>query len=69
MKWNFESFIPFISYFAPSDVFKIWKVGDRIRLDSTLIGFHNLKCKRRNISIIFNPFVNNNNINNNNEDD
>lgn len=53
IKWHFESVIPFLGYFAPSDTFKFWKIGDSFRLDTTLVGVTNLKCKRRNMSLIF----------------
>lgn len=45
--------IPFLGYLAPSDTFKFWKIGESFRLDTTLVGFNNLKCKRRNMSLIF----------------
>lgn len=53
IKWHFESVIPFLGYFAPSDTFSFWKIGDSFRLDTTLVGVTNLKCKRRNMSLIF----------------
>ncbi|KAL4432140.1 hypothetical protein ABPG74_014394 [Tetrahymena malaccensis] len=53
IKWHFESMIPFLGYFAPSDTFRFWKIGTNFRLDTTLVGFNNLKCKRRNMSLLF----------------
>lgn len=53
IKWKFESVIPFLGYLAPSDNFRFWKIGDSFRLDTTLVGVTNLKCKRRNMSLIF----------------
>jgi len=37
------------------DTFKIWKYGKSIRVDYNLVGVKNLKAKKRDISIIFNP--------------
>jgi hypothetical protein len=61
MKWDFDSsFIPFVSKFAPSDTFKIWKYKDCLRVDSTLANFKKFKAKRRDMSLIFNPKFPNN---------
>lgn len=58
MKWDFDSsFIPFVSRFAPSDTFKIWKYKDCLRVDSTLANFKKFKAKRRDMSLIFNPNI------------
>ena len=54
IKWECQSnLIPFLSKFAPSDTFIIWKVGSQIRLDFTLVGFQRLQNKRRGMSILF----------------
>ena len=46
--WDFDSsIIPLISSLAPSDTFKITKIGGSIRLDSTIAGYSNLMTKRR----------------------
>ena len=51
LKWDFDtSVIPLLSHFAPSDIFKIWKVGSSLRLDSTIAGYKNLSTKRRPMS-------------------
>jgi hypothetical protein len=48
IKWEFDSsIIPLVSKLGPSDTFKIWKIGDQIRLDSTIAGYKNLSTKRR----------------------
>lgn len=36
IKWDFESWIPLISRFLPSDVCKLYKSGSKLRLDCTL---------------------------------
>ena len=46
-------YIPFLKNITPSDTFKIYKQGSKIRLDMTLIGFRKLKCIRGNISVLF----------------
>jgi len=46
-------FIPFARSFAPSDVYKIYKKRDRLRVDLTLLGLMGRKGLRGNMSIIF----------------
>ena len=54
LHWECQSnWIPFLSKFAPSDDFQIWKVGSNIRLDFSLVGFKKLQNKRRRMSIMF----------------
>lgn len=54
LHWECQSsWIPFLSKLAPSDDFQIWKVGSNIRLDFSLVGFKNLKNKRRRMTILF----------------
>lgn len=56
MDLNFEcssSFIPFVSNFAPSDTYKIYKQGSNLRLDMTLIGFKNFQSVRGNMTMLF----------------
>ena len=36
IKWDFESWIPFVSRFLPSDTCKLYKKGSKLRLDCTL---------------------------------
>ena len=52
MKWEFDSFIPFLSTIAPSDTLKIWKISNNIRADSTFDDFKKLKTERIPMSII-----------------
>ena len=56
LKWDFQSgLIPFIKKLAPSDTFKIWKIGKSLRLDYQVVGFKKLRKKLRDMSLIFNP--------------
>lgn len=53
IKWNCKSLIPLVSKFAPSDTFKIWKIGSSVRLDFTCIGWKGGTTKRRNMTVLF----------------
>ena len=54
IKWEFDSkVIPFVSKLAPHDTCRLWKSGTNLRLDTTLVGWKNLRAKRRNISLLF----------------
>ncbi|CAD8077676.1 unnamed protein product [Paramecium primaurelia] len=53
MNWNFDSPLPFIKLLAPNDTIKLYKYKQQLRLDSTLVGFSKLQCKRRNMSLLF----------------
>jgi hypothetical protein len=44
IKWEVTSWIPLVSsLFAPNDVLKVWKIGDELRLDNSLVGFESLR--------------------------
>eukprot|EP01111_Echinosteliopsis_oligospora_P003498 TRINITY_DN1550_c2_g1_i1.p1 TRINITY_DN1550_c2_g1~~TRINITY_DN1550_c2_g1_i1.p1 ORF type:complete len:465 (+),score=101.27 TRINITY_DN1550_c2_g1_i1:175-1569(+) len=53
LKWEFHSWVPLVSRMCPSDDYKIWKKGDNLRIDTTLVGFENMKWIRGDISFIF----------------
>lgn len=50
-----NSFLPLVERLAPSDTMRLFKVGSRVRLDSTLAGYEGFRCKRRELSLVFNP--------------
>uniref|UniRef100_A0A3Q2DUF5 Ankyrin repeat domain-containing protein 13C-like n=1 Tax=Cyprinodon variegatus TaxID=28743 RepID=A0A3Q2DUF5_CYPVA len=52
--WDFQSWVPLLSRMLPSDACKIYKQGNNIRLDTTLIDFNDMKCQRGDLSFIFN---------------
>ena len=45
--------VPFFSMLCPSDCYKIWKKGNRIRIDTSLIGFDKLRWLRGNVTYLF----------------
>jgi hypothetical protein len=54
ISFNCESpIIPFVKSFAPSDVYKIYKTKDKLRIDLTLLGLMGRKGLRGNMSIVF----------------
>lgn len=53
LKWDFHSWVPLVSRILPSDICKIYKSGARIRLDTTLVDFTDMKWERGDISFIF----------------
>jgi ankyrin repeat domain-containing protein 13 len=55
VKWSFTSWVPLISRFCPNDTYKIWKKGNAIRIDSSLIGFENMSWLKGRITYLFTP--------------
>eukprot|EP00826_Nyctotherus_ovalis_P052812 TRINITY_DN6768_c0_g1_i6.p1 TRINITY_DN6768_c0_g1~~TRINITY_DN6768_c0_g1_i6.p1 ORF type:complete len:564 (+),score=109.02 TRINITY_DN6768_c0_g1_i6:1526-3217(+) len=54
ISFNCESrFIPFVRSFTPSDVYKVYKKKDKVRVDLTLLGLMGRKGIRGNMSIVF----------------
>jgi hypothetical protein len=54
VKWDLSSrIIPGLHKLLPSDTFRIWKIGNNLRLDFNFVGMMGLKQKRRNMTIIF----------------
>lgn len=54
LKWEFHSWVPLLSRLLPSDVCRIYKSGNCIRLDSTLGDFTEMKWTQGDLSFIFN---------------
>lgn len=57
VKWEFQTWIPLLSRIMPSDTFKIFKKGSRIRVDFTLIDFNErlFHWVRGDMSLLFDP--------------
>ncbi|KAG0371037.1 hypothetical protein BGX24_001846 [Mortierella sp. AD032] len=45
--------LPFVSGLCPKDTYHIWKKGNAVRMDTSLVGFENMKWIRGHISIVF----------------
>lgn len=48
-----SSIIPFVKAFTPSDTYRIYKTGDKLRVDLTLLGWTGTKSVRANFSVLF----------------
>jgi len=65
MSWELSSHIfgPFIRHYAPHDTYDIWKLGDRLRVDGTLMGIDGEskgiipEWKRGRFSLLFHPLA------------
>lgn len=53
LKWEFHSWVPLLSRLCPSDNYKIYKLGSNFRVDTTLVGFDNMKWSRGDLSFVF----------------
>uniref|UniRef100_A0A6B2LGQ8 Ankyrin repeat domain-containing protein n=2 Tax=Arcella intermedia TaxID=1963864 RepID=A0A6B2LGQ8_9EUKA len=52
VEWGVSCWIPFVSRFCPSDRYKIWKKGQKLRMDTSLLGFENMQWLRGHISFV-----------------
>ncbi|VDN12066.1 unnamed protein product [Dibothriocephalus latus] len=50
--WELKSWVPFLSRFLPSDVCKLWKKGNKVRMDTSLLDFNNRNWVRGKLSIL-----------------
>lgn len=48
-----DSFLPLLGALTPNDTLRLRKVGGRIALDYSLVGYQFPLCKRREMSLFF----------------
>ncbi|KAI1706022.1 hypothetical protein DdX_13250 [Ditylenchus destructor] len=55
IRYDFQSWIPFLSRWLPSDTCKIYKRGCAIRMDTTIANINQRDWSRGDFSVIYNP--------------
>lgn len=61
MDWDVHSWVPLVSRVLPSDTIQIWKKGNRLRMDSTLIDVSEKSLKRGLRSVVITASLNEDN--------
>lgn len=61
MDWDVHSWVPLVSRVLPSDTIQIWKKGNRLRMDSTLIDVSEKSLKRGLRSVVITATLNEDN--------
>lgn len=51
--WSFFLPVPLVSKVCPSDVYRVWKSGSCLRVDTTLLGFEHMTWLKGRRSYIF----------------
>ncbi|PRP85449.1 ankyrin repeat domain-containing protein 13C [Planoprotostelium fungivorum] len=50
--WEMKTWVPLLSWALPNDTLRLYKSGDRLRIDATLLGLKGLRWQRGNISFL-----------------